>query len=172
MVDQVARARDMAYVKAMRERAKQIGNANYKRTLILAFEEMGCSCQPVRGELKALESEITASTKEQLRTWLLAECASPAFVDQITENMTALSRKYREFSGAHPGWAQAEAMRELIRDKDREEHGPLNQMAHQASYALEFWLLSQDIGVLSYTDKEIAERFAVEWIAGWRPQRG
>jgi hypothetical protein len=111
-----------------------------------AFEEMGCSCHPLRQEKKQLDDEC-----RRLEMELQVEL----------RNSEAFKRR--------------DAVWQEIQETDRKEHPSLDEQARVAGPFFRVWLferlINEDVLDLSSSEK-LAASYAEAWLGGWRPKGG
>ncbi len=131
--------RERLLAAAVKQRAKSV---NF---LDRAFEEVGCTCSPLRQELRELQEQYRAETERQ----------------KLELENSDLAKRISE-------------VREKIFDIDRVEHQTLHIVSKQAYAFLGVWLLDQvrdsNIAVLDLGDDDLGRRYAEAWFAGWRPK--
>ena len=110
-----------------------------------AFEEIGCSCQPLREKLIELEAELFAELRQQKLDFVQTK-----------------------------RFAEIGKLKNQIAEIDRKEHIFLDLNAREALPALAAWLQEQiaednlELGEL--VNSKIALAFAKAWFGGWRPR--
>ena len=132
-------ARERLLASAVRQRAKNV------HFLERCFEEVGCTCGPLRQELRELQEQYRAETERQ----------------KLELENSELARRISE-------------VREKIFEIDRVEHRTLDAIAKQAYGFLGVWLIDQvrtgNTTVLDLGDNDLGRRYAEAWYAGWRPK--
>jgi len=107
-----------------------------------AFQELGCSCNTQRQQLKDLEV--------QLRTEVL---------------------QFRSSLAKSPLGKAIAALKQEIDEIDRIEHPPLDTMARDACSYLDQWITEQESSEIEgLGTRALILRYAQEWRAGWRPR--
>ena len=132
-------ARERLLASAIRQRAKSV------HFLERCFEEVGCTCGPLRQELRELQEQYRAETERQ----------------KLELENSELGRRINE-------------VREKIFEIDRIEHRILDRVAKQAYAFLGVWLLDQvrvgNTTILDLGDNDLGRSYAEAWYAGWRPK--
>ena len=118
-----------------------------------AFEEMGCSCHPLRKE------------QEQL----IDECRR--LQQQVDDECNRLKEELR----SSETFKRRDAVSQEIQTIDRKEHPSLDTQARAASPFFRVWLYerlnSEDAPDLS-SPENLATNYAEAWLGGWRPKGG
>ena len=116
----------------------------FRHFIKLAFEEAGCSCQPLRERLGELEAGLDAA-----------------------------SRKMRLELAQTVQFAEIAELRDKIVEIDRKEHPHLDKVAGEAIPFFDAWLQEKvEAGIVEppeFIDQSIAVSFANAWFGGWRP---
>ena len=132
-------ARERLLASAVRQRAKNV------HFLERCFEEVGCTCGPLRQELRELQEQYRAETERQ----------------KLELENSELARHINE-------------VREKIFEIDRVEHRVLDNVAKQAYMFLGVWLLDQvrvgNTAILDLGDNDLGRCYSEAWYAGWRPK--
>ena len=132
-------ARERLLASALKQRVKNV------HSLERCFEEVGCTCGPLRQELRELQEQHRVETERQ----------------KLELENSELARRIGE-------------VREKIFEIDRVEHRALDAIAKQACAFLGVWLLDQvragNTNVLDLGDNDLGRRYAEAWYAGWRPK--
>ena len=106
-----------------------------------SFQELWCSCDTQRQQLKDLEIQLNA---EVLR--------------------------FRSSLADSPLGEAISALKQEIAAIDRIEHLSLDRMAKDAFSCLEQWIAEQDLPVIEGSGiRALLFRYAQEWRTGWRP---
>ena len=132
-------ARERLLASAVRQRAKSV------HFLERCFQEVGCTCGPLRQELQELQEQYRAETERQ----------------KLELENSELARRIN-------------GVREKIFEIDRAEHRALDNVARQAYAFLGVWLLDQvrvgNTAMLDLGDNDLGRCYAEAWYAGWRPK--
>lgn len=146
--DILAGERERTLAMAVRKLAGSLYNGTVER----AFEHVGCSCNPYRERLQALEGQYNAERQrlEAGYRGALADLDGSDLGKEITE------------------------LKSTVRAIDYAEHPTLDAQGRQAYYFLSVWMMDQirqgDTELLGTNGDHIAELYAQAWFGGWRPK--
>lgn len=131
---------------------RKLATSVYSGTIQRAFQEVGCSCNPYRGQIKELEQQYNAERQRMQAEYQRALASLES---------TELAREIRE-------------LKDKVREIDHAEHPILDAQGSQAYHFLPVWLMDRvrqgDGDVLGLTQELVAQLYAEEWMGGWRPR--